>query len=78
MFKIMAASSLLHSLADLPQNLQAQLEDIVYSVPGLSLNPESVNKAKNVFNHIRSPDFSNKHILLWHDLINNTITPASI
>ena len=50
MIKIIAASSPFQTLADLVQNLKAQLEDMVYSVPGFSLIADAMSKPKNVLN----------------------------
>ena len=45
--------------------------------PGFSLKPESVNKSKDVYNYLKSEELRNTRIILWHDLINNTITQVT-
>ena len=73
--KILATSSLYISVEDLQISLRKQLRELVHAGPGFSLNPKSVNKSKDVYNYLKSEDLKNTRIILWHDLINNTITP---
>ena len=75
MLKIVAARSLYHSIHSLELTMRRQLEDFVYTVPGLNLNSRSVDKQKNVYHYLKSVEEEDKHIVIWHDLINNTITP---
>ena len=62
-------------LSPLQIKLRKQLRELVHAGPGFSLNPESVNKSKDVYNYLKSEELRNTRIILWHDLINNTITP---
>ena len=75
MLKIIAASSLYNSIGELQIKLRKQLRELVHAGPGFSLNPESVNKSKDVYNYLKSEELRDTRIILWHDLINNTITP---
>ena len=75
MLKIIAASSLYNSIGELQIKLRKQLRELVHAGPGFSLNPESVNKSKDVYNYLKSEELRDTRTILWHDLINNTITP---
>ena len=75
MLKIIAVSSLYNSIGELQIKLRKQLRELVHAGPGFSLNPESVNKSKDVYNYLKSEELSDTRIILWHYLINNTITP---
>ena len=75
MLKIIAASSLYNSIGELQIKLRKQLRELVHAGPGFSLNPESVNKSKDVYNYLKSEELKDTRIILWHDLINKTITP---
>ena len=75
MLKIIAASSLYNLIGELQIKMRKQLQELVHAGPGFSLNPESVNKSKDVYNYLKSEELRDTRIILWHDLINNTITP---
>ena len=75
MLKIIAASFLYNSIEELQISLRKQLREFLHAGPALSLNPESVNKSKDVYYYLKSEELKNTIIILWHDLINNTITP---
>ena len=75
MLKIIAASSLYNSIGELQIKLRKQLRELVHAGPSFSLNPESVNKSKDVYNYLKSEELKDTRIILWHDLINKTITP---
>ena len=74
LLKINAASSLFNSIEELQISLRKQLRELVHAGPGFSLNPESVNQSKDVYNYLKSEELKHTRIILWHDLINNTIT----
>ena len=75
--KIVAASSLSHSIKNPTlDSIRDSLNDIVYSEPGLNLNPNSTNASKNVTNLLLK-EFKEEHIILWHDLFNNSISKHS-
>ena len=73
MLKIIAASFLSHSVEKLSAADQKNLNEIVHAIPGLNLNTNSVKPEKNVLKFLLSSDLEKK-IILWHDLINNTIS----
>ena len=71
---IVAASSVDHALDTLnPENRKLYNEKI-FSIPGLSLNPNTKNPRKIVQN-LLSKDFSEKtDIVIWHDVLNDSIS----
>ena len=74
MIKTIAASSLHHSLKSLPQAEQDNLSEVIYSLPGLNLDPTTNNF---VYPFLTSAPFENVQLILWHDLLNNTLTSHS-
>ena len=75
MFKIIAASSFFNSIEELHISLRKQLRELVHARPSFSLNPDTVNNSNDVYNYLKSEKLKNTRIILWHDLINKTITP---
>ena len=73
MFFILGASSLHHALRTLPKQQQQQLSQRVRAIPGLSFNTHSVNTRKTVQYHL-SKFLPHHEILIWHDIINNSIS----
>ena len=71
---IVAASSVDHALDTLnPENRKTYNEKI-FSIPGLSLNPNTKNPRKIVQN-LLSKDLSEKtDIVIWHDVLNNSLS----
>ena len=71
---IVAASSVDHALDTLnPENRKTYNEKI-FSIPGLSLNPNTKNPKKIVQN-LLSKDLAEKSdIIIWHDVRNNSIS----
>ena len=74
MLKIIAASSLYNSIEEFQISFRNQLRERIHAGPGLSLIPESVNNSKGVYFYLKSEEQKNTRIILWHDLINKTIT----
>ena len=74
MVYIVAASSVDHALDTLnPENRKTYKEKI-FSLPGLSLNPNTKNPRKIVQNML-SKDLAEKtDIIIWHDVLNNSIS----
>ena len=74
MIYILAASSVDHALDTLnPENRKTYKEKI-FSIPGLSLNPNTKNPQKIVQN-LLSKDLAEKtNIIIWHDVLNNSIS----
>ena len=71
MIKIVDACSLYHSIKKLEQSEQDKFADPVHSFPGLNLDPSTSNYC---LNYLTSAPPRNCKIVLWHDLLNNTIT----
>ena len=67
---VAAASFLYHSLKNLQKD-RVTVVELVYSSPGLNLDPNTSNCA---YDYLSSPSLESCHIVLWHDLLNNTIT----
>ena len=70
MIKILGASSLYHSINKLEQSEQDKLADPVHSFSGLNLDPRTSNYC---IDYLNSTPLRNCKIVLWHDLLNNTI-----
>ena len=71
MIKIVAASSLSRSIAKHDESEQHKLADSVHSLPGLNLDP---NTANYCYDYLTSTHLRKRNLILWHDLLNNTIT----
>ena len=69
---IVGASSLHHSLEKW-DNIRKRLRGKVISKPGYNLHPNAKDKYKIVQNRLRYVE-NNTKIILWHDIINNTVT----
>ena len=71
---IIAASSLDHALETLTPEKREQYKEKIFSIPGLSLNPHTKNPKKIVQN-LLSKDLKDKNnVVIWHDVINNSIS----
>ena len=71
---ILAASSLDHALETLIPEKRNHYKEKIFSIPGLSLNPHTKNPQKIVQN-LLSKDLKDKNnIVIWHDVINNSIS----
>ena len=69
---IVGASSLHHSLEKW-DNIRKRLRGKVISKPGYNLHPNAKDKYKIVQNRSRYVK-NNTKIILWYDIINNTVT----
>ena len=74
MLKNIGVISLFNSIEELQISLRKQVRELVHAGPCFSLNPESVNKSKVVFNYLKSGELTNTRKIMWHDVIINTIT----
>ena len=74
MAMIVAASSIYHSLKSLELEERRETQQKVYAVPGLSLNPNTLNRGKNVRVLLEQQPLASKQIIFWHDLLNNSIS----
>ena len=71
---ILAASSLHHALETLTPNEKERYESKIVSIPGLSLNPNTKNPKKIVQNLLSKDLKLKKDIVIWHDVLNNSIS----
>ena len=71
MIKIVGESSLYHSINKHEQSERDKLADPVHSFPGLNHDPSTSNY---YLYYLTSTPLRNCKIVLWHDVLNNTIT----
>ena len=71
---ILAASSLHHAIETLTPDEKERYKDKIYSIPGLSLNPNTKNHRKIVQNLLAKDLKEKKDIVIWHDVLNNSIS----
>ena len=71
---ILAASSLHHALETLSPEQKDRFKDKTYTIPGLSLNPNTKNPKKVVQNLLSKDLKDKKDIVIWHDVLNNSIS----
>ena len=71
MIKIVAASSLNDSIKKLDELDRERLADTVYTYPGLNLDP---NTDSCCLEYLTSAPKKHQNLVLWHDLLNNTVT----
>ena len=74
MAMIVAASSLYHSLKDLELEERRETQHKVYAIPGLSSNTNALNRGKNSRILLEQQPLASKQIILWHDVLNNSIS----
>ena len=71
---ILAASSLHHAIKTLTPDEKEHFDDKIYTIPGLSLNPLTKNPKKIVQNLLSKDLKDKKDIVIWHDVLNNSIS----
>ena len=71
---ILAASSLHHVLETLSPEQKDRFKDKTHTIPGLSLNPNTKNPKKVVQNLLSKDLKDKKDIVIWHDVLNNSIS----
>ena len=71
---ILAASSLHHALETLTPEEKEQFKEKIYTVPGLSLNKNTKNPKKIVQNLLLGDLKDKNNIVIWHDVLNNSIS----
>ena len=71
---IPAASSLHHALETLTPDEKERYESKFFSIPGLSLNPNTKNPRKIVQNLLSKDLKDKKDIVIWHDVLNKSIS----
>ena len=73
MVRILAASSLHHAIETINLENQTAIREKVYSISGLSLNINAKNPRKIVQNLIQKDFKDENELIIWHDVINNSI-----
>ena len=68
-----AASSLYHTI-NFELQERRETEQNVYAVPGLCLNPTTLNRGKNLRVLLELQPLAGKQIIHWHDVLNNSIS----
>ena len=71
---ILAASSLHHAIETLTPDEKERYKGKIHSVTGLSLNPNTKNPRKIVQNLLAKDLKGKKDIVIWHDVLNNSIS----
>ena len=71
---IVAASSLHHALETLTAEKKGPFKHKIYIIPGLSRNPSTKNPRKTVQNLLSKDLKDKKDIVIWHDILNNSIS----
>ena len=73
MVLILAATSLHHAIETLIPEDKNALKEKVHSIQGLSLNINAKNPRKIVQNLNEKDFIDEKELIIWHDVINNSI-----
>ena len=71
---IFAASSLHHALETLTPDKKEPIQSKIFSIPGLSLNKNTKNPKKIVQNLLVNDHKDKENIVIWHDVLNNSIS----
>ena len=74
MVYIIGASSLKKAIGKAPSSLRRSFQGKVFAVSGLGLHPTAKNPLKKLHLLLRTSLKERKNILLWHDLINNSLS----
>ena len=73
--KIIAANSLNRAIQSLSYSTRQRYRQHVLAFPELSVNPRAVDKAKTVQYHLKRSFREVREVLLWQDVVNNSISP---
>ena len=71
--RLLAASSLHHAIETINPENQTAMKEKVYYIPGLSSNIHAKSPKKVVQNLIEKDFKDEKELIIWHDVINNSI-----
>ena len=71
---IVSASSLYRAFYQQPPDQQEKVKNKVYILPGLSLNCRAVNPKKVLENLLETYLKGKTDIVIWHDVINNSLS----
>lgn len=77
MVYVVGASSLKGALATLTKVQLSRLNGRFKAIEGLSLNPNTKNPEKRLQYYLRGELAQEKDIVIWHDLLNNSISKHS-
>ena len=76
MVVIIGASSLCRTLDSISYKTEKLFVRSCFSVPGLSFNDKAINRHTSLQNLLTRGSLSKvSNIIIWHDVINNSITP---
>ena len=76
MVVIIGASSLCRTLDSIPYKTKKLFVRSCFSVPGLSFNDKAIKRQKILQNILTRESLSKvNNIIIWHDVINNSISP---
>ena len=75
---VVCAGSLHHALEELPASLRNQLVEGYLAIHGLNFNPIAVNPRKTVPYYFQSFLHYHSNIVIWHDVVNNSINNKAI
>ena len=73
MVYILAASSVHHAIEYVKHRTTNKIKDKIYAIPGLSLNLYAKNTRKIVQNLLSKDLKDRTEIIVWHDVLNNSI-----
>ena len=73
--KIIAASSLNRAIQSLSYSTRQKYRQHILAFHELSVNPRAVDKAKTVQYHLKRSFREVREVLLWQDVVNNSISP---
>ena len=71
---IFAASSLHHALERLTPDKKEPIQSKTFSIPGLGLNKNTKNPKKIVQNLLDNDHKDKENIVIWHDVLNNSLS----
>ena len=71
---IVSASSLYHAFYQQPPEQQEKSKHKLYMLPGLSLNCRAKNQKKVLQNLLETDLKGQSEIVIWHDVINNSLS----
>ena len=71
---ILAASSLHHAIKTLTQALQDHYKKRIYTLPGLSFNPNAEKVRKTAQFQLSHSFRDKKRLVVWHDVVNNSLS----
>ena len=74
MVLLVGASCLDNAYRSLSYTTRKRLKKDIISIRGLSLNPKSISPLKVLQNLLKKGFMESKKIIIWHDVVSNTIS----